>query len=113
MTAEEIRDLYLETLARACYEKPYPAVLGDEPKPPWEDQPEEVHERFRGYIAYLADTLAAAGLLPTGAKWGAGGMAGSPCCSPIYDEGQARQEADAHGGMLQRKFLHDYREVPE
>ncbi|WP_280201290.1 hypothetical protein [Nocardia cyriacigeorgica] len=72
--------------------------------------------------AVLADALAAAGLLPTGVRYGVGGdftlgeiQAGgrvTPCCiHPTLDA--ARLDQAAHEGSIRRQWTHDWQEVAE
>jgi hypothetical protein len=64
-TPDEIRSLYVETLARAAYERTLKTRPPSSPR--WDDGDlgmEDVRDHYREGIAYLADALAAAGLLP-------------------------------------------------
>lgn len=68
MTAEEIRALYVETLARAEYEQD--AVLLEPLNgTPWEAARDGARAEYRGIVAHLVDALEAAGLLPTEADY--------------------------------------------
>lgn len=64
--AAEIRSLYVETLARAAYDRTL--TFRPPSSPQWDDTDlgmEEVRDHHRGNVAFLVDALAGAGLLPT------------------------------------------------
>lgn len=113
MTPEEIRALYLKTLARAelasvSFLHPYDGV-------------QSTAVRTNDDAAQAAvDALAAAGLLPTGIEWGAGevedhttDLVRTVPHDVHEDEKDARADALVNGEPLMQRFSHDWREVAE
>lgn len=110
MTPDEIRALYVEALARAhgCAEI---------------DESQHDASLKRGQLAAIeadVDTLAAAGLLPTGIEWGAGEVEDHTTDRVRIvphdvheDEKDARADALVNGEPLMQRFSHDWREVAE
>jgi hypothetical protein len=69
VTADEIRALYIDTLARAAYMRRVPVNTSP---PQWEDTDmgmPGVREHHRKTVGHFVDALAEAGLLPTGEHW--------------------------------------------
>lgn len=134
MTPDEIRALYVETLARIVYERTQRAMRYPMNMPPWSDPPGEPYDRdgltvvqvgtfdprrrYRVQAALDVDALAAAGLLPTGIEWGAGEVedhTGDRVRTVPHDicesEAAARADATLNGEPVMRRFAHDWREV--
>ncbi len=130
MTPDEIRALYVETLARADYADwldrvRVAAARWDEECEhlPWDEQPDKGEwgrDHWRRIHTRAVDALAAAGLLPTGIEWGAGEVEDHTADAvrtvphDVHeDEKDARADALANGEPLMQRYTHDWREVVE
>jgi hypothetical protein len=68
MTPDEIRSLYVETLARAQRVidlRSHPELSNGTPREMWGRLDERMRDEYRAHAAHFADALAEAGLLPT------------------------------------------------
>lgn len=102
MTPDEIRSLYVETLARAEYaqDREYGAL---EPgASPWEQADGQVRDYYRRTcVGFLVDALAEAGLLPTQVE--------EIGAIPVYSD----EETIAYWKPGSRRYMTDRREVTE
>ena len=115
MTADEIRALYVETLARSQFEHRTRSYMPREAWV-WESRHRVDQDLYRRWAEGHVDALAEAGLLPTGIEWGAGEVEDHTTDRvrtvphSVYDnEADAVADAVANMDPLMQRYTHDWR----
>lgn len=127
MPPDEIRALYIETLARIVYERTQRAMNYPMNMPPWEVPPGESYvrdgitvlqvgkfdprRRYRAQAALDVEALAEAGLLPIAAEWRL--HCDGDVYVPAVSEEFGRQLTAASRGVLECRHVGAWMEVAE